>query len=148
MPRSSLDLVSNLSVPATTMTSPYWAATMRPEILAPSGVYAMTGDSEVGSVCVESCWYPEKAVTVWHVKPLLAGVFAGSRCVADVGWLRIHEPQVKWISSAGLAYVSWSTLFSARAVGGQPVAAVKIRIPTTIKQRPMNARSRRGGHAW
>ena len=46
---------SKRSLPATTMTSPYWAATIRPEILAPSGVRAMTGDSDTGSVCVDSC---------------------------------------------------------------------------------------------
>ena len=29
---------------------------------------------------VESCWYPEKAVTVRHVKPLITSVLAGSLC--------------------------------------------------------------------
>ena len=103
MPRSSFAYASNLSLPATTMTSPYWAATMRPEIWRPQ-VCAMTGASETGSVWVESCWYPEKAVTVWHVKPLITSVFVGSLCVETaVGWSRIHEPHVKCTSSAGLA---------------------------------------------
>jgi hypothetical protein len=60
------------------MTSPYWAATIRPEILAPSGVRAMTGDNDTGSVCVDSCWYPENVVTIWQVKPGITQLFAGS----------------------------------------------------------------------